>query len=1216
MTTWSHLRPGLSWFKNQNSDFVKSINKIFFIAVFLFSGFQAFSQLPAFPGAEGFGKFAVGGRFGSVYHVTNLNDSGTGSLRDAVSKPNRIVVFDVAGVIRLNSRMVFASNLYVAGQTAPGEGIIVYGDGVSFSGASNTIVRYLRFRMGKVGTDGADAAGIANGTNMIFDHLSVSWGLDETFSISPDGKGSLGNITIQNSIIGQGFLSHSAGGLIQADNITLYRNLYIDNSTRNPKVKGKNQFVNNIVYNWKNAAYIMGGDSEGNAYCNAHGNLFIKGPSGGGSPFSGGNSLFHLYAADNWYDNNTDGVLNPYSIPRNEYSGAPDFQEQPYNYPALPTLPALKLKDSLQVNVGASLPYRDIADYFMINELKSLGKQGKILSEEVQLPFGPPSTWSVWAGNSRLDTDNDGMPDEWEKSNGTNFQVNDAMIISANGYANIENYINSIDITDKQDFLRTPVCFDLQSSNSSSLTLSWFDYTDGEEGFSVEMEKNGVFTEIFKTAAEAVSVKIDSLTPATAYKIRARAFRGDKYSEYTKEMTFKTQPLLAEVIDPATFNADLLWSVTDGKWDFSSLNWNNSLSTFANDKSVMFAQLSDVQVQLDDSVKAKAIVVKDDYNLTLNGSGSLTGSGSLNKSGNGTLKIGTLNKYTGASVIWGGVVEFPVLANGGQPSSLGASLEFAQNWIWKGGTWKYTGGTASTDRSAIITDQTAFEIANQATTVTFNGSLEGNGDFVLDGKGTLKITKPFNFTGNTILKGGTLFIEGSTLLDQQLGSSPKLVLAGGSYKTKDINDRYGNYNFPIEVVDNTYSTFSVHRNCSINSKVSGSGTLEYQVAYLREYVKGNWNDFTGTLVANGVNTSAGNCQLLLYNGNGIPNAVVKAKGNLQILSWATTATYYLGGLSGPSGTFLSGASKNTTTSTMTWIVGGANTDETFNGVIDNRCSASGYNGTTSIVKNGDGYWRLTGTNVYKGSTIVNEGMLIVNGNHTGTGAVTVKAGATLAGTGSFSGPVSVLDAATLKAGDTLVNNSGLSFKAGLNLFPNTATEISLMKSGPITKFANKITVIGSAKLNGVLKLNVDKITYPLSEGNYFDIFNFANATVTGQFTAVQPAVPAAGFEWDTSKLYTEGRIYIRKEGFSSLDGLEAGYNVIFPTLVNNVMEVKLPVATGICKACIFDNTGKMRLSDLIEGSKTIDLSAFDKGMYYISLTDKSGNMTVKKFVKQ
>ena len=173
------------------------------------------ADLLAFPGAQGWGRYATGGRAGTVYHVTNLNDSGSGSLRDAVSQPNRIVVFDVAGVIRINSRIVFSKNLYVAGQTAPGEGVTVYGDGVSFSGADNIIVRYMRFRMGVVGTKDKDCAGIANGQNMIFDHCSFAWGLDETFSINPDGKGSTPeNITLQNCIVG----------------------LLCDNNTRNFKV--------------------------------------------------------------------------------------------------------------------------------------------------------------------------------------------------------------------------------------------------------------------------------------------------------------------------------------------------------------------------------------------------------------------------------------------------------------------------------------------------------------------------------------------------------------------------------------------------------------------------------------------------------------------------------------------------------------------------------------------------------------------------------------------------------------------------------------------------------------------------------------------------------------------------------------------------------------------------------------------------------------------
>ena len=218
------------------------------------------AELVAFPGAQGWGRFATGGRAGKVYHVTNLNDSGTGSLRDAVSQPNRIVVFDVCGTIYLKSGLVFSSNLTVLGQTAPGEGIQVYGDRVSFSGANNLIVRYMRFRMGKGGTSGKDAAGVSNGRNMIFDHLSVLWGRDECFSISWDNKGTEpADITIQNSIIGQGLQTHSCGGLIQtAGGVTLYRNLYIENKTRNPKVKGLNQFVNNVVYNWGECRQLVG----------------------------------------------------------------------------------------------------------------------------------------------------------------------------------------------------------------------------------------------------------------------------------------------------------------------------------------------------------------------------------------------------------------------------------------------------------------------------------------------------------------------------------------------------------------------------------------------------------------------------------------------------------------------------------------------------------------------------------------------------------------------------------------------------------------------------------------------------------------------------------------------------------------------------------------------------------------------------------------------
>ncbi len=131
--------------------------------------YYAFSTPAAFPGAEGFGKYTTGGRGGSVYHVTNLNDSGPGSFRDAVSAPDRIVVFDVGGVIRISSRIVIKKNIYIAGQTAPGGGITVCGNGIALNDDSgNDIIRYIRIRMGKNSDDRKDALAVsADKTNFI-----------------------------------------------------------------------------------------------------------------------------------------------------------------------------------------------------------------------------------------------------------------------------------------------------------------------------------------------------------------------------------------------------------------------------------------------------------------------------------------------------------------------------------------------------------------------------------------------------------------------------------------------------------------------------------------------------------------------------------------------------------------------------------------------------------------------------------------------------------------------------------------------------------------------------------------------------------------------------------------------------------------------------------------------------------------------------------------
>ena len=1032
-------------------------------------GVSAADEQLAFPGAQGFGRFATGGRGGTVYHVTNLNDSGTGSLRDAISQPNRIIVFDVAGVIRINSRLVFKSNLTLAGQTAPGEGITVYGDGMSCSGASNIIMRYMRFRMGSVGTKDADCAGLANGGNMIFDHCSFAWGQDENFSINWDNKGTAPHdVTIQNSIVGQGLMQHSAGGLIQADNITMYRLLLCDNKTRNFKVKGKHQYSNNIVYNWSAYAYEMGGESAGESFANVEGNLFINGNSTSTSAngFSGGNSNFHFYGNDNWQDRNKDGVFNPELITT---TGGSDQVATPYNYPELELWAGNSLVENLLPEVGASLPYRDLTDAYMVNEVLSFGKKGNLINSEKDLPYGTPDTWTVFKGTKLVDTDGDGMPDEWEIANGTDPNKNDAMDIAANGYANIENYINSITKANRQFYLRAPMQLELQTSTTNSLTIQWADYSDNEDGFIVEMQKDGAFVEIGRTEANVTTffIEDESLKPGSPYVVRVCAFTGDQKSEYTPETTVKTRPEQVDIID-----ADNFQGTGDGEW--------------------LINPTTDETITLNEAKEYNAVVVRSDANVTLNGTGYIAGPASFNKTGNGTLTVATNQQYEGATVLHKGTYEFSTLKNGGEASGLGMSQEFAQNWVMDGGVYKYTGGTTTTNRSATLYNNTELNIAKSDAVVTMNGTFEGQGDLEIGGEGQLLVNKAgfFNFDGNLLVSGGEVKLASKDVSDAGLGKASKLVMKGGKFTTIGKNEANVTYNFPIEVVAGTTSTVDFDLWSTNKCNVTGTGTLIWNVHYLREYIEGNWDGFTGQLIINGTG-KANQSQFAVRNNVGVKNAPIMLKGTASITGGKNESDFYLGGLSGESSTALSGFNVKQN-GKGTWYVGGANTNEEFNGVIDNYAQDHSHKGTTNIVKEGTGYWRLTGNSDYAGTTKVNGGTLIVNGKHSGTGAITVAANATLAGKGTLAGKTTVNG--TLQVGDTLATDKGLTFTGGLAL--------------------------GS---EAVLKLNDAMTEATYYNGDKVQVFT---GTVTGTFAAIIPSTPGEGQTWDTTALYTDGILVV------------------------------------------------------------------------------------------
>ena len=376
--------------------------------------------------------------------MTNLNDSGAGSLRDAVSQSNRTVVFDVGGVINLQSQLVFSSNLTVSGQTAPGEGITVNGQGVSFSNKSNDIVRYVRFRSSHLTSDGTKALNVTSGSNMIFDHCSISWGRWDNIGFTSSAH----DITLQNCIIGEAIDPQRLGGLIDSsDKISVVRNLWIDNQSRNPKGKANMQYINNVVYNWGSSGYD-GGHSAAVWNQDLINNYFIKGPSSNDSFLAQFTPTDHVYQTGNIFDGDKNGVLGGRAVlasdflPNSSTSGTATFLSTASNSPTIPVnvLTALQAYSLVVADAGDSL-HRDSVDKRLIDQLLSLGSSGAIITSEVLV--GGAGT--VAGGTSLKDTDGDGIPDAWETAHGLNPSLpSDGATITAPGYSNVEVYMNSL----------------------------------------------------------------------------------------------------------------------------------------------------------------------------------------------------------------------------------------------------------------------------------------------------------------------------------------------------------------------------------------------------------------------------------------------------------------------------------------------------------------------------------------------------------------------------------------------------------------------------------------------------------------------------------------------------------------------------------------------------------------------------------------------------
>ena len=469
---------------------------------------------PAFPGAEGYGRYTSGGRGGKVFHVTNLNDSGTGSLRWAIDQTGaRTIVFDVSGTIFLHSALTIKNaNVTIAGQTAPGDGICVADYPVNIS-ANNVIVRYMRFRLGNNnvtvnGADGWDGFGAMDHENIIIDHCSVSWSIDECLSVLGNRNTTVQWCISSHSLVNAGHSkgAHGYGGNWGGDHASFHHNLIAHHVSRTPRLGPRPStqlsehmdMRNNVIYNWAgNGCYggegmnvnivnnyykpgpatrtrntniqqrIAGVGVRTNEYVTTYpayapalhlwGHFYLKGNV---------NSSFANVTQDNW----TYGFYNQI-----------DASEQDGTYTQV-TKDSIKLTEPLDfihtTTHTAEVAYQRVLDFAgcslsrdsyddEVTEDARLGKashtgsglnSGHINSQNDLKPAGAGADWSAWptlnSTSAPQDTDGDGMPDAYESANGLNpNSATDGSLTAENGYTNLENYLNALvaDITDAQN---------------------------------------------------------------------------------------------------------------------------------------------------------------------------------------------------------------------------------------------------------------------------------------------------------------------------------------------------------------------------------------------------------------------------------------------------------------------------------------------------------------------------------------------------------------------------------------------------------------------------------------------------------------------------------------------------------------------------------------------------------------------------------------------
>jgi autotransporter-associated beta strand protein len=827
---------------------------------------SAAAQIPAFPGAEGYGAYANGGRGGDVYQVTNLNNSGTGSLRYGIENApaaGRTIVFAVSGYIPIPSsglRMT-RPNITIAGQTAPGDGIGLR-NGTFRISARDIVIRHLRFRHGKNGS-GGDCMNLDSAcTDAVLDHISMQFSTDEnmsSFSAPPE------NLTMQWSLNAWGLESHSCGGLWDQNHATAHHTLWAHNHTRNPKARpsGLLEWVNNVTFDW-DIGFIMGDSATPATWkSNVIGNYFICPPTNLRSRAlekanldRNGNPNFTIHVADNLFDKNGNSVLDGsdygYEIASGSYHTSVNPIANPGSLPVTTDSPLLAYKKivssggALRLDASAS-SLRDEVDTILINNLTT--RTANHITRESSLAASGSGFGTLNSSPAPIDSDKDGMPDAYETALGWNVAVQDhnTALASSGGFVSGTTYFPAntqagfTRLEEYLHFLATPHATVARNTAAqpSAITLDLSRYT---LGFAV----SPVFTTANASGGNvSVAGSIATFTPALNTAGRARfdfTVTDADGSQWTQ--TFNL------LVSTAGVPRDLVWlgNGTTNPWDTSSSVWqrNASATAFsAGDHAILDDRGSaSPQIHVTEAITAGSLAIDATKSYSIAGTGGITSAGPLLKRGSGKLTLATPTSFAAAGSIEEGSVEF---VNGAFHSGGALSL-------LDGTTLTNAYPTGTTFSLASPLDLPAGQSARLNTGNRFNW----NG--ALTGSGTLNMA--VQTTASRVdMKGSASGFSGN--LNFTNSGGVRLFINGGSF------DNFGNARVSVEgAVSLQPQTNSGGNTIAIGSLSGSSSTaaLGPASAGAPTWLIGGLNQsasFAGSITGNSIVTKTGTGTLTL-----------------------------------------------------------------------------------------------------------------------------------------------------------------------------------------------------------------------------------------------------------------------------------------------------------------------------------------------------------------